>query len=104
MGVSWESRITKNTAAWSVENVQSFLSYMVDRIGREYTIKRIKSPSYFRTMRFAAFEERVKLYEEYIGVIEVTRRLRRSLGGFDRGNVNEIRGFIGYVTKYMGGG
>ena len=104
MGVSWESRIIKNTTAWGVEEAQNFLDYMVKRVGIEHTVKRIKSPSYFKGMRYASFKERVKLYEEYLGVSEVTYRLQRSLGGFHVGNMGEIRDFIKYITKYLGGG
>ncbi|MDE0119076.1 MAG: hypothetical protein OXM55_03610 [Bdellovibrionales bacterium] len=99
-----EKRITKITAYWGVKSAQDFLNYMEKRVGTEHTLKRIKSPSYFYSMKYGSFKKRVSLYEEYIGSVEVTHRLRISLGGFHWGNVGEIRDFIEYITEYFGGG
>ena len=79
-----------------------FLEKMEARIGVEQTLKRIQAPSYFR-MSYVNFKDIVSLYEEYIGVEGVTQRLNRSLGGFDKGNVEAVRAVITYLQIYFGG-
>ena len=102
MGVRWEQRITDATKKWSRKDIEDFLNFLQNRIGTEDTLKRIKSPSYFKLTSYKKFKERVFLYEEYIGKEGVTMRLRRSLGGFHIGEVSEIRDVIEYVVGYIG--
>ena len=102
MGIRWEERITYFTKKWNREDSEDFLVFLQNRIGTEDTIKRIKSPSYLHTINYKQFRKRVSLYEEYIGEAGVTLRLRRSLGGFDRGKISEIRVVIKYMEDYIG--
>ncbi len=102
MGAQWERRITHATRHWSQKDAEDFLNFLQNRIGVEDTIKRMKSPSYFSIIRYQSFIARVSLYEEYIGESGVTIRLRKSLGGFEQGQVDEIRKVIEYVKNYIG--
>ena len=45
-------------------------------------------------LSYRRFIERVEFYEGYIGEEEVTKRLNRSLGGFHRGDIKEIKKVI----------
>ena len=100
MGSKWEKRITYFTKKWNREDAEDFLVFLQNRTGTEDTIKRIKLPSYFHTINYKQFRNRVSLYEEYIGEAGVTLRLRRSLGGFDRGEISGIRAVIKYGRLY----
>ena len=102
MGARWGERIIKSTKSWSVKDAQGFLRFLNQRIGREDTIKRIKSVSYFQLMSFTSFINRVSFYEEYLGEEGITTRLRRSLGGFHKGDPEEIRKVVKYVEEYIG--
>lgn len=102
MGKDWLEKITRATAKWSPEEAQKFLEFLRSRIGEENTIKRIKSTSYFPYMNYRSFMEKVTLYEQYIGEEGVTNRLHRSLGGFHKGQVNEIRSGVEFLKSYIG--
>ena len=96
---NWESNIAKYTKSWAREDTERFLKYLTSRIGEEDTLKRIRGASYFNNLRYEGFIERVSLYERYIGVEGVTIRLRKSLGGFHRGKVEEIEKVIKYLIS-----
>ncbi len=104
-GTVWEKKISTylKKGNWTAEDAKSFLEEMEARIGVKQTLKRIKTTSYFWMMSYVSFKDRVSLYEEYIGIDGVTKRLNRSLGGFDRGNVEDIRDVITYLHIYFGG-
>ena len=70
--------------------------------GVEDTLKRIKSVSYFSFMRFESFKERVDFFSGYIGEEGVKERLRKSLGGFHKGNIEEMRLVIEFIEAYIG--
>ncbi len=104
-GVAWERKISEalKKTGYSVSSAKHFLNELESRLGSEETIKRIKSTSYFQTMSYKGFKERLALYESYIGKEGVTERLRSSLGGFHSGDVHKIRLVIKYVQDYLGG-
>lgn len=100
MGAKWEQKIIRSTNHWNKKSAEDFLNYLQKRIGIKDTIERIKSPSYFRGMSYQSFINRISLYEEYMDESKVTICLRKSLGGFYTGDVNEIRLVIEYVKNY----
>ena len=99
---NWESRIMKYTTFWKREDMDSFLNYLINRIGEEETLNRVKSSSYFNSLRYKDFLDRILLYEKYIGVEEVTNRLRKSLSGFNEGDVKKIEKVVQYLEEDMG--
>ena len=101
MGIQWEQRITHMAGHWNQRDAENFLNFLRKRIGIKDTVKRIKSPSFFRGMSYQSFRKRVSLYEEYMDKSEVTIALRKSLGGFYTGNVDEMRLVIEYVKNYI---
>ena len=104
-GTVWEKKISQylKKTNWTTEDAKSFLEALEARIGVENTLKRIKTPSYFGLTNYVNFKDRVRLYEEYIGVEGVTQRLNRSLNGFEKGSVEDIRATITYLQDYFGG-
>ena len=102
LGQQWEKRIIKHSERWTEEEAVEFLNFLNKRIEKEATVKRLKSTSYFSHMRFKSFKERVKFFSGYIGREGVNHRLRRSLGGFHRGNIEEMEGVIEFIEGYIG--
>ena len=102
MGPRWTRRIFLYSAEWTKRDAELFLDYMVERVGTESTLERLKSPSYFEFMRYKDFRARVQLFDELWGESFSTMRLNRSLGGFDRGSIEEIEGVIKIVADYIG--
>ena len=76
MPKNWESKVLSSTNRWSKNDLERFLSFLEERIGKEEALKRIKSVSYFRNFNFKSFLERVNLYEKYIGRDGVNDRLK----------------------------
>ena len=102
IGTEWEQKVKHALNGWSVSSAVKLLNFLNERIGKENTLKRIKSLSYFQWMRWESFSRRVLLYEEYIGEAGINFRLLHSLGGFDRGSVDEIRQVIKFIEGYIG--
>ena len=103
MGADWEDKIRKSTAHWTVQDAQALLDYLSKRIGEIAALNRMKSISYFKRMRnYDRFLERVTFYESYMGEDEVTYRLSRSLGGFERGDIKEIKRVVDFLEEYLG--
>lgn len=82
MPKNWETKVTRATRYWNEPEMDEFLSFLEERIGREEALKRIRSVSYFKDFRFKSFLERLRLYERYIGREGVNERLRRSFRRF----------------------
>ncbi len=102
MPKNWETKVTRATRSWNEPEMDEFLSFLEERIGRDEALKRIRSVSYFNTFRFKSFLERVRLYERYIGREGVNERLRKSLGGFHKNSVENIEANIKYIESYIG--
>lgn len=93
MGVSWERRITKNTAPWNVKEAQSFLDYVVKRIGTEYmgggdqakeSIREMmrKNLQAFSNAKKAEVERTIEYISNLIGKDKVWEKMKRDLIGF----------------------
>ena len=95
---NWEVNIIAYTKRWNKEDMENFLNYLTERIGEEDTLEIIKNVSYFGSLRYESFRKRISLYEKYVGIEEVTNRLRKSLSGFERGKVENIDKVIEYLT------
>ena len=103
MGSDWENKIRRSIASWTIQDAQALLDYLSHRIGVRAALNRMKSTSYFKTMgNYKRFLERVTFYESYIGEDEVTYRLSRSLSGFERGDIEEIKRVVDFLKEYLG--
>ena len=102
MPKNWETKVATATRSWNEPEMDEFLSFLEERIGKEEALKRIRSVSYFKNFRFKSFLERVRLYERYIGREGVNERLRKSLGGFHKNSVEDIEANIKYIESYIG--
>ena len=103
MGISWSIRVRFFFRNWKAEEVMELLDYMESRIGRENTIKRLKSLSYFSLSGYKAFREKVSFFEEYLGEEAVTNLLRRSMGGFFTNKpLSKLKEIAEYLESYMG--
>ncbi len=101
----WETRISKalQKTLWKASQAENWLEEMIQRIGEDNTLALLKTPSYFLTMTYRGFQEKVTLYKEYLGEEGVNHRLQKSLAGFHFGNTQEIKAVVDYLKSYMGG-
>ena len=103
MGSDWEDQIRRYTEHWTAQDAYNLLDHLVNRIGETVALERIKGASYLKKMRnYNRFLERVNFYEIHIGEDEVTYRLSRSLGGFEGGDIEEIKRVIEFLEGYLG--
>ncbi len=102
MPKNWKTKVTETTKSWDEPEMKEFLNFLINRIGEEETLKRIRAVSYFKLFRFKNFLERVKLYENYIEKEGVNERLKKSLSGFHKNSVKNIKDNIQFIKDYIG--
>ena len=104
MGSQWVEKITKFTQSWTENDAIEFLDYLVDLIGVDLTLARIRAASYFNYMHYNDFREKVDFYrqEEYLGEDGIRKKLSQSFSGFHRGHLADIKNTIQKVQNIIG--
>ena len=103
MGEGWMEKVLVSFRNWKPEEVNEFLGEMESRIGREATVRRLGSLSYFSLSGYRSFREKVSFFERYMGEGAVTGRLGRSMGGFfTPTSLGTLERIAGLLEPYMG--
>ena len=104
MGSQWKEKITENTSFWTAQDAIDFLDYLVDLIGVDLALTRIRSTSYFSYMHYKDFKDRVDFYkqENYLGEEGIRKKLSQSFSGLHTGDLADIRNTIQQVQNIIG--
>ena len=100
--LTWEDQMSNHTKAWRTNETINFLKYLEDRIGKKALLGRIKAFDFLTEMSFYGFLAHIDFYERFLDKKEVTNQLKKSLIGFQSGDLEEMERAVKYIEHLVG--
>ncbi len=101
MGHNWPRKANKQTKKWNTDHLTEFLSFLIDRIGINETVKRMQSLVILKNPNYERFKIKLKFYELQIGEEKVTEWLLKDLFVFNQQDLLLVEKKIKFLTKDM---
>ena len=81
---AWSEEIVLHSKTWETEDAELFLNFLVEKIGVENTLKRMKTlPSLFgKGMNYQKFSDTYTILSHWAGKEAVIKKIKKSLNGF----------------------